>query len=258
MEEEGVSNSVNLRDIGENAGGIAKNRVFRSSQFYSLPLQQKHVREVSTVLDLRREGSPCKRSRLLLKFIVLWKSWPELFTEGKTNSHSPSSCAKCESRLKGEYKEVARTQVFSFCLFFATQSVLLITNKAVLAQVFHLDLVTLGFKRRVFQAVPLEVKLKAICRLATFRSPEPVLAEKVADPDALGYKKLYVLFLEQSKRKIAAVFTVLEHAESYPVLIHCVHGCESRIFPVGNWQLKRNPRVPSSIYMSVIYSSARM
>lgn len=89
---------------------------------------------------------------------------------------------------------------------------------------FHLDLCTPGFKYRVFTAVPRGTQLQAVGRLLTFRSPEQVIAEKVADPEAVGYTKLYVLFLEHSKKRIAYVFCVLSQRESYPVLIHCIHG----------------------------------
>ena len=94
----------------------------------------------------------------------------------------------------------------------------------VVLQVYHLDLVTPGFKYRVFTSVPRETQLQAIGRILTFRSPEQVIAEKVADPKALGYTKLYLMFLEHSKKKIASVFSVLAQPESYPVLIHCIHG----------------------------------
>lgn len=96
-----------------------------------------------------------------------------------------------------------------------------------LPQVFHLDLVTPGFKYQVFMSVPRATRLQAVSRLVTLRSPDSVIAESVADPDALGYKKLYVIFLEHSKKKIARVFWVLAQPESYPVLIHCIHGCAS-------------------------------
>jgi hypothetical protein len=93
--------------------------------------------------------------------------------------------------------------------------------------VFHLDLVTPAFKKNVFLAVPRETQFEAISRVLTGRSPESVLAEKCADPDFIGYEKLYILFLEHSKKKIAMVFSLLAREETYPVLIHCVHGCAS-------------------------------
>jgi hypothetical protein len=61
--------------------------------------------------------------------------------------------------------------------------------------------------------------------MLTFRDPEGLVAEAVADPTKLGYGKLYILFLENSKLQIARAFRLLGEDSSFPMLIHCVHGC---------------------------------
>jgi uncharacterized protein YbgA (DUF1722 family) len=80
-------------------------------------------------------------------------------------------------------------------------------------------------KARIFWQVPLSIKLQTIFRVFTFRDFKSVMSEAVADSDLLGYGRLYIMFLENSKFQFRKVFQVLGEADSYPLLIHCVHGC---------------------------------
>jgi hypothetical protein len=93
-------------------------------------------------------------------------------------------------------------------------------------QVFHVDLCTAAFKYRVFMSVPAATRFSALANLVTGKSAKPVMCQAVADPDSLGYGRLYVMFLECSKQQIAKCFWVLAQASSYPVLVHCIHGYE--------------------------------
>jgi hypothetical protein len=70
----------------------------------------------------------------------------------------------------------------------------------------------------------------AIVKHITCREVGGLMANACADPERLGFSKLYVMLLEHSKHQIALAVHLLADAEKFPVLIHCIHGCALHYF----------------------------
>ena len=51
-----------------------------------------------------------------------------------------------------------------------------------------------------------------------------IMAPAVADPDLIGYDKLYVLFLETAKPQIRKVIEAFADPSNYPIMVQCIHG----------------------------------
>lgn len=50
----------------------------------------------------------------------------------------------------------------------------------------------------------------------------------MADPQVMGYLKLYVLLLERAKPRLAAAMRLCAHRGNLPLLVHCIHGGRCR------------------------------
>lgn len=92
------------------------------------------------------------------------------------------------------------------------------------AQVFHVDLLPGAVTFFIFAALPSYLQAKVIYLTLRKQKPEAVVAAAVADPQVLGFLKLYIIILERSKANIAAALRLLLRDEHLPALIHCVHG----------------------------------
>src|SRR5579875_3132211 len=57
------------------------------------------------------------------------------------------------------------------------------------------------------------------------------MASAVANPQYMGYKAMYRTVLEDSRRGIAKALRVFVDADSFPVLIHCIHGVRTCMQP---------------------------
>ena len=55
------------------------------------------------------------------------------------------------------------------------------------------------------------------------------MASAVANPQYMGYKAMYRTVLEDSRRGIAKALRVFVDADSFPVLIHCIHGARVQL-----------------------------
>jgi hypothetical protein len=93
-------------------------------------------------------------------------------------------------------------------------------------QVYHIDFCTPEFKYKVFTSIPLSSALYAVASTLIGRCPDADMAGVVADPTKLGYGKLYIMFLEYSKQQVARAFRIMGDPASYPLMIHCIHGCD--------------------------------
>lgn len=87
----------------------------RSSQFYASSLtQSKQIHAVSTVLDLRRECTPCRsRSRALLELVRphWWPARVQTAAYDAVGNPRMTSCPNCECNLKAQSGKVSTTKV---------------------------------------------------------------------------------------------------------------------------------------------------
>lgn len=90
-----------------------------------------------------------------------------------------------------------------------------------------MDFCTPAFNLSVFAALPRRTAAYVAWQKLTCGDPEGTVAAVVADTSKIGYGKLYIMFMENSKQQIARAFRLLGDAESFPMLVHCVHGCAS-------------------------------
>ena len=51
-----------------------------------------------------------------------------------------------------------------------------------------------------------------------------VMAGAVANPLYMGYRSLYRTILEDAKRGLAKALRLFTRPESFPILVHCIHG----------------------------------
>eukprot|EP00884_Botryococcus_braunii_P006820 jgi/Botrbrau1/16139/Bobra.0349s0001.1 len=197
---------VNLRDVGGVGPEILKQGViFRSSELMS-PTDMRKL-GIRTILDLRRMDRPCKDKETLAqkasKGVLYLLKGPRMVVPEKLQLYAtrgkPKPCPICleglEERLGIQFK-----------------------------QVIHADLIPGLVGLRIFQAMPLTVKGKAIWAALLGRGAGSVMAPAVANPLYMGYKVLYKTMLEDAKRGVAKAMRTFVDPTAFPVLIHCIHG----------------------------------
>lgn len=59
-----------------------------------------------------------------------------------------------------------------------------------------MDLLPARLKIRIFRDMPWNIRLRTICAPLSRKSPQEVMAPAVADPNVLGYTKLYCMMLD--------------------------------------------------------------
>ncbi len=46
----------------------------------------------------------------------------------------------------------------------------------------------------------------------------------MADPNILGYLKLYTILLDRARRPMGDALRIFADPANYPLLVHCIHG----------------------------------
>eukprot|EP00887_Chlorella_sp_A99_P003427 scaffold7.g3427.t1 len=93
----------------------------------------------------------------------------------------------------------------------------------------------------IFGQLPFRLQAKVAWTALRRQQPEPIVAGEgaargvartdtwrragaIADPDVIGYLKLYKILLERSKLRLRCAFRLFADPGNLPALIHCIHG----------------------------------
>eukprot|EP01025_Chloroclados_australasicus_P059818 TRINITY_DN7590_c0_g1_i3.p1 TRINITY_DN7590_c0_g1~~TRINITY_DN7590_c0_g1_i3.p1 ORF type:complete len:329 (+),score=23.35 TRINITY_DN7590_c0_g1_i3:96-989(+) len=175
----------NLRDIGSVDESLRKYRLYRGSQVYDESVLE--TLQLNSLIDLRRSKACgcCKPGSFEdLKFSRIQSNNDKLLLDG--------SCV--------ERKSDQPIKVYKICML------------------------PKRLKLWILLQVPRQVKYKLLQALCKRSNPDEVMAPAVADPDKLGFRKLYIAMLEKCRRAIRQIMTLCADESNYPMLIHCVHG----------------------------------
>ncbi|PSC73159.1 tyrosine serine phosphatase [Micractinium conductrix] len=202
---------ANFRDLSSVSPSIIlSGRVYRSSQVVS-------VRElaglgVSAILDLRQPPVGCKLEQdnlwgALRRGVRRGINWLASWVDGdryeQWREHGgplapPPPCHRCTETTCGAY--------------------------GIPARVYHVDLLPTGVSLRILWELPRGLQARVLWAAARRKHPEPIVAGAVADPQVMGYLKLYILLLERASRRLADAVRLAADPDNLPLLVHCIHG----------------------------------
>lgn len=211
-----LDHSINLRDLGDVTPRVRQGLVLRSSQVVS-PLQLRKL-GVQSIIDLRQAPVACRVhthnvSDMFKRWFVSVKVWFQRSVMGRKPVHAMS-----RKRLLLEQAVLLESKPCWRC----TQACE--DTYGVKAQVYHVDLLPGAVSFFIFAALPHYLQAKVLYLVVRKQKPEALVAAAVADPQVLGFFKLYKIILERSKTNVAAALRLLLQDDHLPVLIHCVHG----------------------------------
>ena len=224
--------SVNMRDIADCCSGDAplgdgaachlRTRVlFRSSQV----IDAEDIRHynIKMTFDLRVPPVPCKVShhnirQRLGRWLTRWVVWVRhsvLRQEKRSLMRSNTALMVDEERLD-EYPR---------CIRCSRNSEAIYGVKGI--DVYHVDLLPSFVSFWIFYQLPYWIKARIIwmkMRGMRHGAVEHYVANMIAKDDVLGFFKLYKIILAGGKRRIARSFRILFNYDSFPALVHCIHG----------------------------------
>ncbi|KAL4434079.1 hypothetical protein ABPG75_000520 [Micractinium tetrahymenae] len=86
------------------------------------------------------------------------------------------------------------------------------------------DLLPTHVSLRILWELPRGLQARVLWAAARRQHPEPIVAGAVADPEVMGYLKLYVLLLDRAKPRLATALRLCADPGNLPLLVHCIHG----------------------------------
>jgi len=206
-DEEPIATGINLRDAATTSPEtIINGRVFRSSQVFSK--NEIHDLKIHAALDLREQPHACKKAAEHSVATGIAVAPLQLLPDRlKLHAHRalPLACTLCSGRECCSMS--GRPNLYKGSL-----------------DVFHVDLLPARLKIRIFRDMPWNIRLRTICAPLSRKSPQEVMAPAVADPNVLGYTKLYCMMLDLSMQQIAKALRVFALEENLPCVVHCIHG----------------------------------
>ncbi|KAL4446808.1 hypothetical protein ABPG77_008052 [Micractinium sp. CCAP 211/92] len=210
-----AAKGVNFRDLHTVSALIQPGRVYRSSQIVSA--HELEGLGVRAVLDLRQPPVACKTERRNLRATIrqasckCW-SWLAGLVGGGRYARG------LHSGGRGSPDAALQQEPCWRC----TQDTC--EHYGVTARVYHVDLLPTHVSLRILWQLPRRLQARVLWAAARRQHPEPIVAGAVADPQVMGYLKLYVLLLERAKPRLAAAMRLCAHRGNLPLLVHCIHG----------------------------------
>lgn len=211
----GHARSINMRDVGDQHDiTLKKGIIFRSSEIISGEDMQRYG--IHSVIDLRRPPAACVGSarnighrlkRWISRFVVMFR---HRVLRKKTKLQRTRTLMSEEA-----------LEMYPSCMRCSTQSA---TKYGVEARVYHVDLLPSIANTWIFYELPLYIKAKTMYMLIRGRQPDHMVAAAVADPQMMGYVKLYRIILKCSKKSIASALRLFLQPNNLPIIIHCQHG----------------------------------
>lgn len=208
-----VKRSINMRDIG-GINGFSKGLIYRSSEIISdADIQGLKIR---AVLDLRRPPAHCRASvgnigqffRRLITSVVVWFRHKVLRRKAKVR----------RTKTLVDEEELSESAPCQRCCKESS------TKYGVEVMIYHVDVLPSAAVSWIFYELPLYVKAKTIYMKITGNQAEHMVADAVADPEVMGYVKLYKIILSSSRKCIASALRLIMQADNLPLIVHCQHG----------------------------------
>ncbi|KAI3434795.1 hypothetical protein D9Q98_002853 [Chlorella vulgaris] len=224
-----VLRGVNFRDLQTvSPGCIQLGRVYRSSQVVSA--SQLESLNIKAVLDLRQPPVQCKTSMANLRLAIkdrLANCWGWLSAQVGGGHHEHTGAG---ARPSGGEGSTGSSSSSSKCgevppavpCFRCTEECC--EHYGVPARVFHVDMLPTQVSLRILWELPSSLQARVLWAAARRKHPEPIVAGAVADPNILGYLKLYTILLDRAHRPMGDALRIFADPANYPLLVHCIHG----------------------------------
>lgn len=195
---------LNLRDVATTSPETIRcGLAFRSSQVFSKnEMKELHIQ---SAIDLRAEPHDCKKARKHSIATGIAVAPLKLLPDRlKLHVHRalPLPCELC-SKTEGS----ASGNIYKCRL-----------------TVYHVDMLPKRVKLQIFRDMPWSIRLRTITAPLCNKSPQEVMTPAVANPNVLGYLKLYIMMLDMSMQQIAKALRVFASEDNLPCVVHCIHG----------------------------------
>lgn len=216
--------SVNMRDVGRpetSHNHMRAGILYRSSQIISSTDMKNHG--IRTVLDLRVPPAACKASaqnqmqrlnRWLTRMVVLIR---RLVLRKKEKLLRRTMTVLVDEDTLEEYPKCIRCTNNSMVKYGVTP-----------VDVYHVDLLPSWVEYWIFYELPMYIKAKVVWMKIKGEEPDNMVAAAVADPEVLGFVRLYKIILKGSNKGIVRALRLFLNKEAnrtcFPAIVHCIHG----------------------------------